>query len=100
MPNIETSTSDVVTSGGREGGKRREGKGGREREGGREGGRGGGREGEREKVSHLVVTVLVCVYVSCSNFWNNNNGMSFKRDTASAVTNGSNISNFNNVIIS
>ena len=68
MPNIETSTSDVVTSGGRGG------------EGG-EGGE-GGREGE--KVSHLVVTVLVCVYVSCSNFWNNNNGMSFKCDTASA----------------
>ena len=99
MPNIETSTSDVVTSGGREGGKRREG--------GREGGRGGreGREGGkggREKVSHLFVIVLVChnVCMSCSNFWNNNNGMSFKCDSASAVTNGSNVSNFYDVIIS
>ena len=63
MPNIETSTSDVVTSGGREkeGGRKggreggreegREGKGGREegREGGGEGREGrGGREGERK----------------------------------------------------
>ena len=65
MPNIETSTSDVVTSGGREGGRERKGgrEGGREKEGGkgREEGRGEGRERESKPLSCYSVGMCVCV---------------------------------------